>query len=169
MKDMGSDQAYITLLGRSSWALLNCYYAVLRQTSFRPSEILVITEELFTPKLGSTIRGLRILSEEYQIAPRIEDLVLAEADFHAACIRIPETIVQRKKQGMAVALDITSGRKALIVGALIGVPKESLDHVFYLAISRTEGAARPYMMIPLQIQKLRDFKMAIDRCSGVSA
>jgi hypothetical protein len=162
---MSSEQAYITILGRSSWALLNCYYAVLRETMFRPSEILIITEELFAPKIATVREGLAILSEAYHISPRTEDMVLGEADFLGACTRIPEAIRQRKTQGMTVAVDITSGRKALIAGALIAVPRESLDHVFYLAITNIEGAARPYLMIPLQIQRLKDFRAATEICA----
>ncbi len=161
---MDPEQAYITMLGRSSWALLNCYYAVLRETHFRPSEILIVTEELFSSRIGPVTEGLSILSDAYEIDPRIESMVLQEADFQAACTRIPEAILQRKRKGMTVAVDITSGRKALIAGALIAVPRESLDHVFYLAITRTEGAAKPYMMIPLQIQKLKDFRAAAEPC-----
>jgi hypothetical protein len=161
---MDPEQAYITILGRSSWALLNCYYAVLRETRFRPSEILIVTEELFSSRIGPVTEGLSILSDAYAITPQIESMVLQEADFQAACTRIPEAILQRKRKGMTVAVDITSGRKALIAGALIAVPRESLDHVFYLAITRTEGAAKPYMMIPLQIQKLKDFRAAAEPC-----
>jgi hypothetical protein len=162
---MSSEQVYFTILGRSSWALLNCYYAVLRETSFRPSEILIVTEEVFVPKIGPVREGLSILSEAYQITPQIGEIVLGEADFRAACTQIPEAILQRKRQGMIVGIDITSGRKALIAGALLAIPRDALDHVFYLAITHVEGAARPYLMIPLQMQKLKDFKAATEVCA----
>jgi hypothetical protein len=162
---MMSEQIYITILGRSSWALLNCYYAVLRETTFRPTEILVITEELFSTQIGPVRRGLSILSEAYRISPQIGEMILGEADFLAACTQIPEAIQQRKREGKAVAVDITSGRKALIAGALMAVPRESLDHVFYLALTTIEGVAKPYLMIPLQMQRLKDFGAAIEACA----
>jgi hypothetical protein len=162
---MMSEQIYITILGRSSWALLNCYYAVLRETTFRPTEILVITEELFSTQIGPVRKGLSILSEAYRISPQIGEMILGEADFLAACTQIPEAIQQRKREGKAVAVDITSGRKALIAGALMAVPRESLDHVFYLALTTIEGVAKPYLMIPLQMQRLKDFRAAIEPCA----
>jgi hypothetical protein len=164
---MSGEQLYIALLGRSAWALLNCYYAVLRQTPYRPTEILIVTEELFAAKISPIKEGLTILSEAFEISPHIGEMVLKEADFLGACIRIPEAIQERKRQGMAVAVDITSGRKALIAGSLIAVPRKSLDHVFYLAITNTDGAAKPYLMIPLQMQKLKDFKVASEPCAQV--
>lgn len=166
---MGVKQVYITLMGRSGWALLNCYYAVLRETSFRPTEILIVTEKIFSAKIGPIREGLTVLSEGFGISPQFEEIVLEEADFKGACIRIPEAILERKSIGSIVALDITSGRKALIAGALIGVPRESLDHVFYLAISTTEGAAKPYLMIPFQLQKLKDFKNVAATCPRVGS
>jgi hypothetical protein len=38
---MTVDSVYITMLGRSIWALLNSYYAVVRETEFRPARIVV--------------------------------------------------------------------------------------------------------------------------------
>jgi hypothetical protein len=167
VKDMSAEQVYITVLGRSSWALLNCYYAVLRETSFRPTEILIFTEELFATKVGPVQQGLSCISEAHTLSPQIREIILKEADFQDACTRIPHVIRERKARGAVVALDITSGRKALIAGALIAVPGELIDHVFYLAITTTAGAARPYMMLPLQIQKLKDFKAATEPCVRV--
>jgi hypothetical protein len=163
--DLSAEQLYIALLGRSSWALLNCYYAVLRETSYRPTEILLVTEELFSARIRSVREGLIILSKAYNISPQIGEILLKEADFQGACTRIPEEIQERKRRGMVVAVDITSGRKALIAGSLLAVPRESLDHVFYLAITTTEGAAVPYLMIPLQMQQLKDFKVATEPCA----
>jgi hypothetical protein len=162
---MSAKQLYIALLGRSAWALLNCYFAVLRQTPYRPTEILIVTEENFAAKIGPIREGLTILSEAFGISPQIGEIVLKEADFLGACTRIPEVIQEKKRQGLAVAVDITSGRKALIAGSLIAVPRESLDHVFYLAITTTEGVAKPYLMIPLQMQKLKDFKVTSEPCT----
>jgi hypothetical protein len=161
---MTSEKVYITILGRSSWALLNSYYAVLRETNFHPTEILIFSEDLFQERVGAVKEGLTILSEAYVLSPRISEIILKEADFLEACTRIPEVIREKNRQGSSVALDITSGRKALIAGALVTVPREALEHVFYLAITSTKDAAKPYLMIPLQIQDLKDFRTVIGVC-----
>ncbi|MDD1679705.1 MAG: hypothetical protein LUO93_11055 [Methanomicrobiales archaeon] len=163
---MSSEQAYITFLGRSSWALLNCYYAVLRETAFRPTEIVICSEEPFAEKISAIKEGLTIISDAYGISPQITEILLKDADFGEACTWIPQAIKERKSRGVVVALDITSGRKALIAGALIAVPRDLLDYVFYLAITTTEGMEKPYLMIPLQLQKLKDFRAAIESCTG---
>jgi len=71
---------------------------------------------------------------------------------------IAATIAETLKQnGYKVAIDITPGRKALVAGALIPISKIGVDHVFYLAIKTLDNVSKPYKMIPLQIQELRDF------------
>ena len=57
-----------------------------------------------------------------------------------------------------MAIDITSGRKVIVAGALIAVSLAGLDlrHIYYLAMKTTDNVAKPYMMIPHQIQKIRD-------------
>ena len=54
-----------------------------------------------------------------------------------------------------MAIDITPGRKTLVSAALIPAVKLRLEHVFYLAVKELED--KPYMMIPLANQQLRDF------------
>jgi hypothetical protein len=38
-------KAYITLLGRSVWALTNSYYAAIRERNYLPSRVCILTEE----------------------------------------------------------------------------------------------------------------------------
>lgn len=160
---MSSDTAYITFLGRSVWALLNSYYAVLRKTRIRPTMIYVFGEEIFASQVEMIRKGLLILSDAYGATPKIEIEILKTANYLEACRRIPAIIHDLKMKGMQVALDITPGRKALVAGALIA-SRDDLDHIYYLAISSTEDAAKPYMMIPLSIQELKDFTEEVKAC-----
>ena len=77
--------------------------------------------------------------------------------------KISARIKAGRKQGSKVAIDITPGRKALVAGALIPLASISVDHVFYLQITSTDDAAKPYMMIPLASQQLRDFRSTTPR------
>jgi hypothetical protein len=79
-------------------------------------------------------------------------------DFIEAGRKISARIRKVKQEGSKVAIDITPGRKALVAGALIPLASIAVDHVFYLQITSTDDAAKPYMMIPLSSQKLRDFR-----------
>ena len=155
---LSSDSIYITMTGRSVWALLNAYYAVLRETKFRPTQIIILSETEHAGQIPVVKKGLTILSEGYGIAPQIDVEQVQSGDFIEAGRKISARIKAGRKQGSKVAIDITPGRKALVAGALIPVASIAVDHVFYLQITSIDEAAKPYMMIPLASQQLRDFR-----------
>ena len=146
------------MTGRSIWALLNAYYAVLRETKFRPTHIIILSETEHGGQIPVVKKGLNILSDGFGIAPRVDVEQISTGDFIDAGRKISARIRTVKEQGSKVAIDITPGRKALVAGALIPLASISVDHVFYLQITTTDDAAKPYMMIPLSSQQLRDFR-----------
>jgi len=159
---MGRDQAlakraYITSLGRSVWALVNTYYAVLRDSDYYPDMIYVFTTTQYEPDLKKTLEAIKILNSEFGIAPKINSQVVDDVEFYFATKTIFDIIKGLKDKGYQVAIDITPGRKALVVATVIPASRIGVDHVFYLSITSTEDAAKPYLMIPLQHQQIRDF------------
>lgn len=150
-------RTYITILGRSSWALINTYYAVLKHIRFYPDNIYIITEDIFKPDLDKVEAGLKILSEEFGFEPKIYKKTMKEANYGESGIRINNLIKRLKDKRHDIAVDITSGRKALVAAALIPLSKTHVNYIFYLAIKTTKGVNKPYEMIPMQIQDLRDF------------
>lgn len=150
--------AYITLLGRSTWALVNAYHAVLREKGLRPERVSIVTEEPYAEDASIAAEAVRIVSERYGVSPVVEVEVLPEADFVRAGQTIRSLAKDFIRQGFRVAIDITSGRKVTVAGALIAVSIAGLDlrHIYYLAMKSTDDVAKPYMMIPRQIQKIRD-------------
>jgi len=155
---LSSDSIYITMTGRSVWALLNAYYAVLRETAFRPTQIIILSETEHAGQIPVVKKGLKILSDGYGIAPTVDVEQVQTGDFIEAGKTISARIKAGKERGSGVAIDITPGRKALVAGALIPIASLSVDHVFYLQITTTDDAAKPYMMIPLASQQLKDFR-----------
>jgi hypothetical protein len=150
-------KAYITMLGRSTWAMINAYYAIVMHKKYRPDEIYIFLENIYINKLPKAIEALKIISRAFGFEPRISYEIIEEANFLEADKKIGDLLKELKEKGYEITIEITSGRKALVAGALIhGVPLK-VNHVFYLAIKNLEFANRPYMMIPLQIQKLKDF------------
>ena len=147
------------MTGRSVWALLNAYYAMLRETKFRPTQIIILSEIEHAGQIQLVKKGLTILSDGYGIAPNVDIEQIQTGDFIQAGKKISARIKAGKEQGSKVAIDITPGRKALVAGALIPLANLSVDHVFYLQITTTDDAAKPYMMIPLTSQQLRDFRV----------
>ena len=58
---LSSDAIYITMTGRAVWALLNAYYAVLRETKFRPTQIIILSETEHAWQITVVKKGLSIL------------------------------------------------------------------------------------------------------------
>lgn len=153
-----SGDAYIALLGRSTWALVNAYHAVLREKGLRPKRVIIVTEEPYAQDASIAAEAIGVISEGYGFGPAIGTDILPEADFVGAGQTIRSLAGDLIRQGFDVAIDITSGRKVTVAGALIAVSVAGLDirHIYYLAMKSTDDVAKPYMMIPHQIQQIRD-------------
>ena len=75
MAEKTPKKIYITMLGRSVWAVLNSYHAVLRERAFFPDEVVLFAEgnssEKLLKEVETTVNGLKVLSEEFEISPSI--------------------------------------------------------------------------------------------------
>ena len=69
------------MTGRSVWALLNAYYAVLRETPYRPTDIIILSETEHEGQIPVVKKGLKILSEGYAITPKIDVEQIPTGDF----------------------------------------------------------------------------------------
>ena len=148
-------KAYLTLLGRSSWSLINSYYAVVEEQSFYPDSVKIYSES--KNETEYVTEALKIISEEYSFNPSIEVTILPEGVFIAAGNIIGADLKEFKEKGYETALDITPGRKPLVAGAILSASKQNADHIFYLMIDSTEDADKPYTLIPRKRQTLIDF------------
>ena len=158
---MTCEKAYITVLGRSAWAMVNCYYAVLRDEKYHPDEIYIFTEKSFESNLESGTEGMEVLNKQYGISPKMNSIVVDDGDFLSSGKEISDTVKRLKDMGCQIALDITPGRKPLVTGALIPAMKHELEHIYYLAISDLDDVAKPYMEIPFGKHKLWDFSRQV--------
>ncbi|MFP3909914.1 MAG: hypothetical protein ACLFVX_08645 [Archaeoglobaceae archaeon] len=147
-------KALITILGRSTWALVNSYYAIL-ESGYYPDLVQVFAEDIYSDDVDKAVSGLKILSEEFGFSPEVKTEIVGEAEFIEAGLKLNSLIKELKQEGYTVAVDITPGRKALVAGALLPAEKLRVDHVFYLAVK--DLGSKPYKMKPLKDQVLRDF------------
>jgi hypothetical protein len=147
--------AYITLLGRSSWSLLNTYYAVLNQEKFSPDIIHIFVENLYKDKLEKVLTGLQILNESFDIHLTIEKTVVSNDEIIPVKSTLIKCLKDLKNKGYTIALDITPGRKALVAAALMSTRKLGINHVFYLAVDSIEDI--PLLMKPGAIIHLHDY------------
>jgi hypothetical protein len=150
--------AYITLLGRSTWALVNAYHAVVRERGLRPEQVVIVTEEPYAEAASIAAVAVGIVSEGYGFSPAVQVEILPEADFVRSGQTIRSLAVDFIEQGYDAAIDITSGRKVTVAGALVALSVEGVDirHIYYLAMKTTDDIAKPYMMIPHQVQRIHD-------------
>ncbi len=91
-------KVYITILGRSTWALINTYYAVLMDGRYLPDVIHIFAEDIYSEELEKAAEGLRILSEEFGISPEINTHVVPEADFIEAGRTISDLIRRLREE-----------------------------------------------------------------------
>ena len=72
---------YITMLVRSIWAVLNSYYAVLKENQYYPDDIILIAETIPDPEhardLELTKQGLALTSSHFGISPAIHHQVIS--------------------------------------------------------------------------------------------
>ena len=146
---------YITLMGRSGWAVVNSFYASIIETDYRPDEIFVIYEKAYQESVKPVMKGLELIQETYGES-NIQGKIVPDWDTITAGKAALDLVNAAKEDGASVALDITGGRKALVSGSLLALKNSKLEHVYYLAIDSLEGAARPYPLIPKRHQQLFD-------------
>lgn len=154
--------AYIILLGRSIWASLNTYYVVLMKKGYEPGLIWIVTETPYEEKLSQLEEGLEIISQGFDLNPQIRSTVLPDGDIVEAGLEIGG-LVNSLKKDYNVSLDITSGRKALVAGALLATANNKPDHIYYLKIDTLNDISKPYPMITEQHYELVDFRAEIRR------
>ena len=158
---MSCERAFITVLGRYVWAMVNSYYAVLREEEYFPDAVYIVSEERYRFKAQKGKRAFEILNQGYDVDCEVEVIVVEDVDFVSAGKRITEII--NNLDSSEIALDITPGRKPLVTAALVPAIKQDLEHIYYLEVTDLKNMARPYLEIPLSKQTLWDFSKEVTR------
>lgn len=149
--------AYIALHGRSAWATLNTLYAVLLETEFKPTHIVLVSETDEEDVITSISEGMDAITTGFDLKPRIFSVVLPEGNIVKAGEEI-RGLVDSLRQEHEIAIDITSARKAVVAGALLATANAKPDHIYYLEIDNLDDKSKPYVMIPHQQQRLHDLR-----------
>ncbi|NJE06242.1 hypothetical protein E3E36_08825 [Thermococcus sp. M36] len=148
--------AYVTLLGRSEWALVNTYYAVVSRGR-KPNKVFIFTEETYRKKLPRVVEALKAISQAYNFTPEIEAVVIPDNSFLEADRKFKKLFQSLEREGYTIGLDITSGRKALATAAVVQLREFPVDRIIYMALLDMDFPDRPYMMIPAHMQRLKNF------------
>ncbi|NJE60907.1 hypothetical protein [Thermococcus sp. 21S7] len=148
--------AYITLLGRSPWAVVNTYYKILTRGG-KAERIYVFTEERYRHNLPRVVEAIRAISEAYNLNPTIETEVVPDYGFFVADRKFRELFSKLEREGYRMGLDITSGRKALVAAAIVQIRQFPVAFIVYMGLLDLDFPDRPYMMIPTHMQPIKNF------------
>ena len=121
-----SKQAYITLVGRSAWAVINSYYFLIKEERISPDLIMVFSEELFKEKLDSIVEGLKIVNEGFDVEADITTEVVGNAQYVPAGIEVSQKVKELKEAAKMMNVyflisHFQSGLKTILVSSMISI------------------------------------------------
>ncbi len=147
----------ITLYGRSTWGLFNSAWATIIDHGFTPDRVHVLTAGCDSNQAKIAEAMLRSLLESYGRRPDVQEHIVDDEDVKAVADLVARIATEERARGNAVALDVTPGKKALVLGSVFsGMNRHMFDRVFYLHIASLKNANRPYVEIPLFLQHPHD-------------
>lgn len=146
----------LTMMGRSVWGLFNSVWASVRQFDYLPDRVYVLTAGCEASRAGMAKEMLFILLREHGAAPKIEIVNVPGGDIKEIGRVAADILLREKGLGNEVAVDVTPGTKATVLGTVLGAGKIKVDHIFYLYIESLQNASRPYLEIPLELQHSHD-------------
>jgi CRISPR/Cas system-associated protein Csm6 len=144
------------MMGRSHWSLFNSVWAMSRTMDFVPERVHILTagcDKNAADKAALMVRGLL---SELKSGAEVLVQVISEEDASEIADKVKKLATMEKEQGNQVALDVTPGKKTMIIGAILA-SSNLVDHVFYLHIESLKNADRPFLEIPLSVQHSHDF------------
>jgi len=146
----------LTMMGRSVWGMFNSVWASIRRLDFLPDKVYVMTAGCVAARGDMAKEMLVLLLREHGSTGKVEIVDVPGDDIKEIGRKVREIISLEKEQGNEVAIDVTPGTKAAVLGTVIGAGKVKVDHIFYLYIESLQNASRPYLEIPLEIQHSHD-------------
>lgn len=145
---------HLALLGRTPWASVNTYHTSVVGGS-RPKSIYIITGRRYSDSLPEVVAAVRKISRAYGFEPKIETGVIDDDDSLMAERVLRELF--SKINGEEVVPNMTSGRKALVAAAIVQSRNCRMREILYMALLDVTFSNRPYMMLPLHMQRLKNF------------
>jgi hypothetical protein len=146
----------LTMMGRSVWGLINSVWSNIRQFDYLPDKVYVLTAGCEAAR-GQMARDMLVVLLKEHGSPAVVEMVdVPGDDIKEIGNRVNEIIGAENAKGSEVAVDVTPGTKATVLGTVIGAGKVKVDHIFYLYIESLQNASRPYLEIPLDLQSSHD-------------
>ncbi len=142
----------ITMMGPSTWGMFNSIWADIKNHSYTPDRVYILTEEegdSFQRAKGM----IKVLLERYGSEAEVIPVEISNDNIQRVRGEVRKIGLKEKEDGNQVALDLTPGRKGVVLGSVFaGWAEEIFDKVFYLYIRSLRNASRPYVLIPFSVQ-----------------
>jgi hypothetical protein len=150
-------QVLITMMGLSIWGTFNSIWAMIRRYDYVPERVYILTPETDIARAEIAVKMIRILLEEHNTKPDVQLVKIKGYDVKEVVTRVRNIAEEEKAKGNQIALDVTPGRKAVVLGSVFaGWGRKSFDHIFYLYLESLLNANRPHILIPMSIQHPHD-------------
>ncbi|MCX6652942.1 MAG: hypothetical protein NT137_06285 [Methanomassiliicoccales archaeon] len=150
----------ITLYGRSTWGLFNSVWSSIKEHKFLPDRVHILTAGCEASSAHIASRMVQILLQEYGSKAEVLEHTVDDEDVRLVAELVGRIAGEEKRLGNKVALDVTPGKKVLVLGSVFaGPPRQLFDHIFYLHIGSLKNANRAYVEIPRSLQHSHDIML----------
>lgn len=146
---------YISL-SDSYWKTLNSLWAVLKESEFRPEEVVLITEKKSIKKAEEIAEDMKVLMNSYDLPQEVRVEKMGDSDYDRVSKTVAQLIDENLKNDDENALDITGGKKMMVAATLFTQDPGKLDHIFFLDFEEDEDLEMPYPNIPVESIELKD-------------
>jgi len=145
-------------MGPSNWGMFNSVWGMIRSYNYVPDRIHIMGRERDHDEFNNVKKMLKPLLREYGSKVDIRFELISGGRVDDVYDRVQKILDEGK--GDEMALDVTPGRKAAVLGSLLAGWKDGkmsrFDHVFYLYIESLRNASRPFILIPMSVQRSHD-------------
>ncbi len=154
-------KVWITIVGRSPFAVVNSVWMVCRKEKFVPNRVYLVWNEDVEEVKRTVERMLKIILQSYGVSePEViadESVKVREDDFKKFRKVLKKICDEELNEGNEVAIDMTPGRKFMSALAMgLGIRKKI--SVYYLHLINISYQNKPLVLIPFSLQKLYDMK-----------
>ena len=130
-------------VGSSPQAVLNCIFTFITYYSI-PRKVVLFPSPLTYQIAVKVARVIRKINPEIGV----ETHQIEEANINSASAKISEKILDAKKIGLRVAVDVTPGRKTMSLAAYRAAQQAGADLTLYLHLTCPEYQGEVYPNIP---------------------
>lgn len=145
----------ITMLGRSVRGLVNSCWASIREFEYIPDRVHIITSSASNEDASEAAESLRVVLHAFGSKAEIFIEPVMGGDVGSVSTIVRELLERYRESGDRIAIDVTSGTKDLVLGSIAN-DLRGVDHIFYLRIDSLWNADRPYILIPVERQRMID-------------